>query len=530
MPRRVLLLSDLHFEPRYSPHVRPACKCASEHVHEPSCRHTHPASTLGQIGCDTSPALMSKSLAAAAAAVPDAALVLLGGDLAWHGSKSRDETLAVFVNVSAQIANAFPTSVRSCAAIGNNDVYPDYAVDPSNSTYYRAQAAAISTMCELPADAATNLAGRGFFARELEPGFVIVALNTDVYSIESKVRAETAADPLGQFEWLEAQLAAAEDAGSEVWVVGHIPPALDSHERLPMWQEPYAARYWKLVVRYSAIISAQLYGHLHTDAYRLFDGDASPAAGAPPLILLPSISPIFKSNPAFAVLELPDPTAGAARRFLPSSLTVHYLDLRDGDAAEFVPEYSTSDYGFSALTDANYRDLTASFEDSADLQVVTTRSVGDDNAGVKVVATSNAGDASFARFFDRFKAQNKMDYARPSCDAPPAFFTDCRECVGGCKAAFICLLRHGLTAADHKACLDAIPAPPLAAVARPPDGAIAYAVVGAVLVVLTFFAVAVVLRRRRRRAPASALASADATRADSSSGSDNSTYVEMQSS
>ena len=385
-------------------------------------------------------------------------------------------------------------------------------------------------MCELPADAATNLAGRGFFARELEPGFVIVALNTDVYSIESKVRAETAADPLGQFEWLEAQLAAAEDAGSEVWVVGHIPPALDSHERLPMWQEPYAARYWKLVVRYSAIISAQLYGHLHTDAYRLFDGDASPAAGAPPLILLPSISPIFKSNPAFAVLELPDPTAGAARRFLPSSLTVHYLDLRDGDAAEFVPEYSTSDYGFSALTDANYRDLTASFEDSADLQVVTRRTVGDDNAGVKVVATSNAGDASFARFFDRFKAQNKMDYARPSCDAPPAFFTDCRECVGGCKAAFICLLRHGLTAADHKACLDAIPAPPLAAVARPPDGAIAYAVVGAVLVVLTFFAVAVVLRRRRRRAPASALASADATRADSSSGSDNSTYVEMQAS
>ena len=30
-----------------------------------------------------------------------------------------------------------------------------------------------------------------------------------------------------------------------------------------------------------------------------------------------------------------------------------------------------------------------------------------------------------ARFFDRFKAQNKMDYARPSCDAPPAFFTFC---------------------------------------------------------------------------------------------------------
>ena len=117
----------------------------------------------------------------------------------------------------------------------------------------------------------------------------------------------------------------------------------------------------------------------------------------------------------------------------------------------------------------------------------------------------------------------------PLGDAPPAFFTDCRECVGGCKAAFICLLRHGLTAADHKACLDAIPAPPLT-VARAPDGAIAYAVVGAVLVVLTFFAVAIVFRRRRRRAPASALASADATRADSSSGSDNSTYVEVQAS
>ena len=295
-----------------------------------------------------------------------------------------------------------------------------------------------------------------------------------------------------------------------------------------MWQEPYAARYWKLIVRYSAIISAQLYGHLHTDAYRLFDGDANPAAGAPPLILLPSISPIFKSNPAFAVLELPDPTAGAARRFLPSSLTVHYLDLRDGDAAEFVPEYSTADYGFSALTDANYRELTASFEDSADLQVVTR---------ARWATTTPASRSSrrptpvtpLCALLRPLQGSEQMDYARPSCDAPPAFFTDCRECVGGCKAAFICLLRHGLTAADHAACLDAIPAPPLA-VARPPDGAVAYAVVGAVPWSAFFAAAAVFLRRRRRRAPASALASADATRADSSSGSDNSTYVEMQAS
>ena len=132
------------------------------------------------------------------------------------------------------------------------------------------------------ADAATNLAGRGF-ARRRCAASVIVALNTDVYSIESKVRAETAADPRGQAEWLEAQLAAAEDAGSvEADGLGHIPPALDSHENGPCGRSSYAARYWKLLVRYSATsYRRSSTGTCTPTRTVIFDGDAS-RSGAPP--------------------------------------------------------------------------------------------------------------------------------------------------------------------------------------------------------------------------------------------------------
>ena len=143
---------------------------------------------------------------------------------------------------------------------------------------------------------------------------------------------------------------------------------------------------------------------------------------------------------------------------MPSSLTVHYHRPARRRRRRICTRIL--DVGLRlvpALTDANYRDLTASFEDSADLQVVTTAHGGRRQRrrqGRRDVQRRRRVVCALLRPLQGSEQDGLR--ARPSCDAPPAFFTDCRECVGGCKAAFICLLRHGLTAADHKACLDAI--------------------------------------------------------------------------
>ena len=160
---------------------------------------------------------------------------------------------------------------------------------------------------------------RGFYSRTPAVGPRLLCLNTDAYSPRAYLDPEVSPDPYGQLTWLEAELEATEAANATALILGHIPPALDSFSREPMWQPDYAAKYWAILARHPAALAGQLFGHLHTEQFRVWraesggwngshsaPGAASAAAIAesPPLLMLASISPIFYNNPTFHTLQL----------------------------------------------------------------------------------------------------------------------------------------------------------------------------------------------------------------------------------
>ena len=143
-PLELIIISDWHTHPDYSPSVRPGypCFCSNASLDKSTtdnvpCARAQPASSYGQVGCDSPELLTSASLEAAAADIPQPDLVIVLGDLVWHESTGQASTQDIFHHVSRVIAQAFPGRPRACTVpLGNNDVYPGYHANNSNPREY----------------------------------------------------------------------------------------------------------------------------------------------------------------------------------------------------------------------------------------------------------------------------------------------------------------------------------------------------------------------------------------------------------
>ena len=255
-----------------------------------------------------------------------------------HHVESREQSNHVFADVTARLAPAVARSRGGCAiALGNNDVFPDYAIRLADPTFYSQQAAAAAKLCKLSADEEAVLARGGYYARAARDGWPrILSLNTDIYTTRDEappLDIEREPDPYGQMGWFEAELEAAVAANTQVIIIGHMPPCLDYYTRQPNWQRGYAQRYWSLVMRHASAVAAQLYAHQHTNQFRVwsaaggkdetaarsaeyFGGEVpsteldTSAAESQPLLMLSSVSPVFGNNPSFAVIGFGDDPHG----------------------------------------------------------------------------------------------------------------------------------------------------------------------------------------------------------------------------
>ncbi len=145
--------------------------------------------------------------------------------------------------------------------------------------------------------------------------------------------ASTAAADL--MEWLEHQLAAAEQAHEKVWLMFHIPPGIDGyasamkHQKLagggtaeddatcaqsivPMWKTEWTAQFDALLAKYQTTVAAAFAAHTHSDDFRVMGqecelphlptaGKCGPAAGF--VLMNPAISPVYSQNPGFRVVS-----------------------------------------------------------------------------------------------------------------------------------------------------------------------------------------------------------------------------------
>jgi hypothetical protein len=166
----------------------------------------------------------------------------------------------------------------------------------------------------------------------------IIVLNTIFWSTSYKSCAPDSGDPgEAEIEWLGWKLYTANLLHRGVTLVMHIPPGMDAYsssqgqrqDPVSFWQEKYQTRFSNLMSTYSNVQLA-LAGHIHMDDFRTAAGPS-----LLPLRITPSVSPIFRNNPAFSVITYDLTTAAV------SDIRTYFLALSSP-----TPTWST-EYQFS---------------------------------------------------------------------------------------------------------------------------------------------------------------------------------------
>ena len=479
---RGIILTDIHVDPLYHPTASPAngCLCREECSNTSQLWTGHFSRPFGQSGCGAPPDLLDHILASAARELPSPDFVFLLGDLLAQASSSDATHRAATANyslimrefyptVTSRIAKAFPSAVKSshdlgCAvALGNNDVHPDYEIGLNDSSFYVWQAAAVADMCGLSDEEATSFRRGGFYARGgARGGPRLAVLNTAPYSSlhGPPLNVTSHPDPFGQFAWLEAELTRAAAQRTPLLILGHMPPALDFYDRAPLWQEAYAARYWELVKRHSSAVAGQFFGHSHKPQFRVWGG--VPAEAQAPLLVMGSVSPKYANNPSFAVVTLGqggagDEEEGGALDLRPSEVRAYYADLAGAKDAQ-TPRVEL------LYTTATRPPLSPSAPPSDAARLTNARydqwaeSMTDDPAPTAM------GEAAWRHFHSDLDA--RAEPVKPgnrgkdpasgdggNCTAPESFGKGCRVCTHGCRAAWLCLLRRGVSSSSYGACI-----------------------------------------------------------------------------
>jgi hypothetical protein len=322
-----LWFSDIHFDPYYGSDQAVTHHKLGEH-HDCSWANKTQEKPLGDFGCDSPKALLESILMKAGTSFPDADFLVMTGDFARHSTEEIvnpppiNATESILYNASQMIQQYIRPGIPVVPAIGNNDVTPDYFLDITKpdemlgmvsrgfSPILRAQ----------NSSTAIHFEDGGYFAQNVTAQITVLSLNTIVYSPNHQPQNNNNVDdPLGQFDWLETQLNLALKANRSVYIIGHIPPTVGSYRHSQLWNSAYLERYYDILGRYhnnnnNTLVKAQLFGHIHTDEFRIIDDQY-------PLFLTSSFTPIYGSNPSFRIVTYDTTTLDLL------DYQVYYIDL-----------------------------------------------------------------------------------------------------------------------------------------------------------------------------------------------------------
>ena len=367
-PRTFVWFSDIHLDPFYG-----TDQAAAHSLFHPECGPSQAAThRYGNFGCDSPPLLIESLLQQASSlsqtitadddinnsssssnsnkvSEEEADFMVITGDFVRHDNdllrpNPMNATQQILYTISQQIRQYFPT-LPVALAVGNNDVTPDYYLDIEqpremlDMVYGGLKPLLTNSM----GDSGTTMTGEedtntfaaansfhkgGYYAIDVTDRITILSLNTVVYSTNHQPEHHNnnnnnnnEDDPLGQFAWLDDQLIQAAQNQRVVYIMGHIPPTIGSYRHTQLWQDRYLQRYYDMMKhhhRLAGIVKAQLFGHIHTDEFRIHKRIF-------PIYLTSSFTPIYGSNPSFRVMTYDSETGDLLDyhvRYLDFAMTV----------------------------------------------------------------------------------------------------------------------------------------------------------------------------------------------------------------
>jgi hypothetical protein len=318
-----LLVADVHFDPFAEPSaVDKLAATPPEKWPEilAAGRASFPA-----YGSDTNFTLLRASLAGMRQAVPSPRVVLIAGDFLAHDFRGHFEhdasdhtrvAFEAFVDktirfLALQFQSNFPEA-QFILAVGNNDSYcGDYASTPGSAFLAHTEEAWAPLVERNGAapDFAKSFPASGHFVTDVAGTSVRVLIANSVYW------ARKFNDPCGppgehpgddELQWLKAELDAT-PAGETNWILTHLPPGMDSFASAKSGEPTsfYAPKYLEAVIpviERGARVNAVVAGHTHGLSLRFARDPTQPQGAA--MLLLPSITPIFKNNPGFVVAQV----------------------------------------------------------------------------------------------------------------------------------------------------------------------------------------------------------------------------------
>jgi len=274
-------------------------------------------------------------MSAASDAVRDPDFVLMSGDFCYHKSDHSNfsaetkqkfddpavESLGYMLSEIAHLMRkAFPQPTPILPAMGNNDFTADYTIDLEDERNVLLDKASYAFQDLLPSSSSSNTFNHnivstfrqgGYYANNVikpnqkQLGLTILVLNTVVYSTNHAPDQTYILDPYRQLQWLNQQLSTARATKCKIYIMGHIPPTVGSYRHAQFWHDIYLDQYQELIHDYKDIVVAQLFGHLHSDEFRVLSKSSSSSddsSDLPPLLLAPALSPKFGNNPSFRMV------------------------------------------------------------------------------------------------------------------------------------------------------------------------------------------------------------------------------------
>ncbi|KAM5342427.1 hypothetical protein ACJ41O_013393 [Fusarium nematophilum] len=411
-PIKIVHYSDIHVDQLYTEGSNADCKkpiCCRPYTEgdEPG-KTDSPAGPYGEHTCDTPAALERSMYEAIREIVPDAAFAIFTGDVVdhavWNTSQAYNEHQIIhsYENMANHLDIVYGTA-------GNHEAHPTNAFQPnsaggSSQWIYDLLSGVWSRWIGSKAAGSAERFG-AYSTRYPHGNLRVISLNTNLYYRANfwLYQKDMLRDPSEQIEWLVAQLDAAEKAGENVYIVGHMPLGDRNafHD-----QSNYIDQ---VVKRYSGTVAAMFFGHTHRDHFQITYSDDASKNASNALVtsyVCPSLTPT-SGMPSFRVYDV-DPVT-----FAVLDATTYSADMASDTYQTRGPVW-TKDYSakeaYGPLVDLPLKDPKADELSASFWHGVTEAFEGDQEA------------------FDAFMLRQSRGWTQPDCNED-------------CRASQICQLR-----------------------------------------------------------------------------------------
>ncbi|XP_060071039.1 acid sphingomyelinase-like phosphodiesterase 3b [Ylistrum balloti] len=297
-------VTDFHYDANYSTHGNPLNMCHQGQG------QSYRNSRYGNYHCDAPWLLIESAIDAMVKFHPFPDFVIWTGDSVPHVKNSDLDPMKVYENignVTLRLREGFPNTTIY-PVLGNHDEYPADHFPNGTTNYYQDILYKSHWHTLLENSTANDFQTGGYYQVHTKTGLVLIGLNTNLLYSQDPLTKGTG-DPAGQFKWLRWKLLEARSLNKKVILFSHIAPGYFEKYQDMMWfYDDYNKEYVKILQTFNDVIASQVYGHEHTDSFRLVKDSFGEPVDI--LFLSPAVTPwnsslagVGANNPGIRLYE-----------------------------------------------------------------------------------------------------------------------------------------------------------------------------------------------------------------------------------